>query len=411
MKQAKWICGLLAPLLAFSGCSAETAPDTEPSAAVNDTSGFVMPQIPEITPESVTLVAEGIYSTAGSYDIGIYPFSAFHSCIFYLYTLEPLPEDACVSVDTEVAYTAFINEREASEIASDLYPYYLFECAQGTDWAEMAEAYAKAQYAIYEQSTTESPTEEQNAQWAQAANDYKQLFYTWADAYQEQLEIWEAETQPPIYNYVVVINFDLKSSTDEVITEATLSYGGTDLTLPIGTIRLDGDTDYPYGDGIDAIDLALGEYPAGTPWGDGYLELSTGIRIRINQDVVLKDLYIYNDMAQIAECTVTLTSGGMTLDQQWTPGAETLELQGGSEASFYITFADEDLTQREYGKTMELFLEYEQDGETYATNVSLQLIRRRLPYEVHLWAFQGVDTQSYYQQYLNVVLNLNFEEE
>lgn len=411
MKKAKWMCLLLALLLLTSGCGTESVLDAETLTVGRDSSGFVMPQIPEVTLDTVSLVTEGIYSTAGSYDIGIYPFSAFRGCIFYLYTLEPLPEDACVSVDTEVSYTAFLNEREISETGSDLYPYYLFECAQGTDWTEMAEAYAKAQYANYEQSTTGSPTEEQNAQWAQAVDDYNQIFYTWAAAYQQQLEIWEAETQMPIYQYVVVINFDLKSSTDEVITEATLSYGGTDLTLPIGTIRLDGDTDYPYGDGIGVIDLALGEYPAGTPWGDGHLELSTGIRIRINQDVVLKDLYIYNDMAQIAECTVTLTSGGMTLDQQWTPGAETLELQGGSEASFYITFADEDLTQREYGKTMELFLEYEQDGETYATNVGLQLIRRRLPYEVYLWAFQGVDTQSYYQQYLNVVLNLNFEEE
>lgn len=76
--------------------------------------------------------------------------------------------------------------------------------------------------------------------------------------------------------------------------------------------------------------------------------------------------------------------------------------------NFYITIADQKLTQREYQNNLVLILEYEQDGETYCESLGIQIMRRHEPYEVSLWAFEGVDTQSYYQQFLNVANSVSF---
>lgn len=157
--------------------------------------------------------------------------------------------------------------------------------------------------------------------------------------------------------------------------------------------------------------LAIGEYPGGTPWGGECLDIPSALNMKATKDIKLTNLYVYNNMAQISECTVNLTSMGMTVDQTWSPGEDFIELQEGSEIALHITLADKDLTEREYAKNMVLILEYEQDGETYCDSMDIQIIRRREPYEVYLWAFEGVNTQAYYQQFLNIARSVTFEGE
>ena len=186
------------------------------------------------------------------------------------------------------------------------------------------------------------------------------------------------------------------------------------MTFPVGSIRLDGDAalPHPIGEGINVRGLAIADYPAGTPWNTGSMDISAPIDIDVLQDVVIKDLYFYDDAAEIPECTVKLTSMGMTMDQLWLPGTDPLTLQAGDQVTLKnITIADEDLTKREYAKNLVMIIEYEQDGKTYCEHMDIQLIRRAEPYEVYLWAFKHVNTQAYYQQFLNIVRSVNFWEE
>lgn len=414
MKKKKLLCCLLALIMLVSGCATAPSGETEQATGSSDLEMFVMPDIPEVTLDPVNLLADGIYCTGGNYDLEIYPFSDFLYFLVHLFTKEPLPDDAVVTLDTSVPYCAGIEEKEYTGTVEELYPYYLYECTQGTDWAKMAEAYLKVQYGYYEEGQLRkkgiTPTQQQKDRWAKDNEAYNLLFDACKESYLEQLEVWETAEEPPVYHYSVGFNFTLDGTVSDVITEATLTYGGKSLTIPIGEVRLvaDAELPYPFGSGVYSESIAIGDHPAETPWSDEYLELLTGIDFKAKADITIKDLYFYNDAAEISDCSVNLTSMGMTVNQTWSPGEETLELLEGDEVSFRITIADQKLTQREYQNNLVLILEYEQDGETYCYYLSVQILRRHEPYEVSLWAFEGVDTQSYYQQFLNVAKSVSF---
>ena len=418
MKKAKLMCCLLVLVLLVSGCSNVPATGTEPPASQSGVSAFVMPDIPEVSLDPVSVLAEGIYCTGGNYDIGIYPFSVIRFFCVYLFSEEPLPEDASVTLDTSIPYRSSITEVKPAGTVEMQYPYYLFQCTQETDWPKMTEAYLKAQYAGYERDKLQlegiTPSQQQLDRWAQDREIYSRLSSACEEAYLEQIEKWESAAQPSVHQYRIDFAFSgWDYSISDMITEATLIFDGKSLTIPIGSVRLDGNAacPYPRGNGAAMQSLAIGDYPGGTPWRGEHLDISTPLDITAKKDVKIKDLYIYNNVAEISECTVNLTSMGVTVDQAWSPGEDTIELLEGDEITFYITLADTDLTKREYAKNLVLILEYEQDGETYCDHMDIQIIRRREPYELYLWAFEGINTQAYYQQYLNVVSSVTFEGE
>ena len=418
MKKAKLMCFLLVLVLLVSGCSNVPVTGTEPPTDPSGVSAFVMPDIPDVSLDPVSVLAEGIYCTGGNYDIGIYPFSLTRFFYVDLFLEEPLPEDASVTLDTSIPYRTSITEVKPAGTVEMQYPYYLFQCTQETDWPKITEAYLKAQYAVYERATLQlegiAPSQQQLDRWEQDRETYSRLSSACEEAYLEQVEKWESAAQPFVHQYRIGFSFSgWDGSVSDVITEATLTYDGKPLTIPIGSVRLDGDAarPYPSGDGVSVQSLAIGEYPGGSPWSVEFLDLPSSLSIKVKKDVKLKDLYIYNNMAQISECTVNLTSMGMTVDQTWSPGGDTMEVQEGDEIIFNIILQDKDLTEREYAKNMVLILEYEQDGETYCESMEIQIIRRREPYEVYLWAFEGVNTQAYYTQFLNIAKSVTFEGE
>lgn len=418
MKKVKLMCCLLVLVLLVSGCSNVPATGTESPTSQSGVSAFVMPDIPEVSLEPVSVLAEGIYCTGGNYDIGIYPFSLTRFFYVDLFSKEPLPEDASVILDTSIPYRTSITEVKPAGTVEMQYPYYLFQCTQETDWPKMTEAYLKAQYAAYERDTLQlegiTPSQQQLDRWAQDRETHSRLSSACEEAYLAQIEKWKSAAQPSVHQYRIGFSFSgWDRSVSDVITEATLTYDGKSLTIPIGSVLLDGNAacPYPCGNGVKMQSLAIGEYPGGTPWGGECLDIPSALNMKATKDIKLTNLYVYNNMAQISECTVNLTSMGMTVDQTWSPGEDFIELQEGSEIALHITLADKDLTEREYAKNMVLILEYEQDGETYCDSMDIQIIRRREPYEVYLWAFEGVNTQAYYQQFLNIARSVTFEGE
>ena len=415
MKKIRLLCALLALGLLVCGCVNTPATQTEKPPDTSGISAFVMPDIPEVTLDSVALVEEGLYCAGGDYDITLYPFSCAPFFFLDLYSTEPLPENASVSLKTSVPHSASIMEIAPTGSAAIQYPYVLYLCTREMDWSQLTQICARAQYAAYEEELCRqqgvAPSQEQKSRWEADTAAYTQAYKVYADAYAQQLAQWEIGGDPRIYQYRIGFNLGARSkSVNETITEATLSFGEKDLTIPVGEIRLDGTRSLPYsgGGGLSAQTLAISEHPGGTPWGTGYLDISADFTLTAVQSVQIKDLYFYNSDAKISKCAVERTSGGMAMDQLWTPGEDTIDLREGDSVSFHVTIQDEDLKKREYAKNLVLICEYEQDGETYCENMDLQVIRRRTPYEVYLWAFEQVDTQSYYQQFYNIVTSLAF---
>lgn len=427
MRRIKLECFLLALVLLISGCS--NVPPSSTESPTNSTSTesptnstaddvFIIPDIPEVSLDPVSLLAEGIYCTGGNYDIGIYPFSCVRSFTVDLISKTPIPEDATVSLDTAISYRSSIMEVKPMGTVEMQYPYYLYQCAKGTDWPKMTKAYLKAQYAIHERGNLLrqgiTPTQEQEERWKQDGDAYNLMFYACREDYLAQIEQWKAAEEPAFYQYRIGVSFiGWDGSISDVISEVTLTYGGKTLTIPVGNIHLDGTAArrYPFGNGVKQKVLAISEYPGGTPWSSEYLEISAPIAIEAKEKITIKNLYVYNNTAEIAKCIVNLTSMDVSVDQAWSPGTDTIELQEGDNLTFYITIQDKALMKREYEKNMVLICEYEQEGETYCCSIDVQVIRRREPYEVFLWAFEGVNTQAYYQQYFNIVNSVTFEGE
>lgn len=415
MKKAKLMCCLLVLILLVSGCSDAPASGAEPPTSQSSVSTFPIPDIPDVTLDSFPILAEGIYCTGGNYNIAIYPFS--YTQFFYvdLFSETPLPEDTSVRLDTPIPYHASISEVKPVGTVEVQYPYYLYQCTQGTDWPTMTEAYFKAQYATYERNNLLregiSPSQEQEAHWKQDVDSYTRLFTACEEAYLNQVAQWKNAAQPSAYHYRIGINFaGWNGSVSDTISEATLVYDGKTLTVPIGAVHLDGNAvcRYPVGNGITMQTLSIAEYPGGTPWGTECMEISAPITITAKQNVKIKNLFFYNNTVEISKCIVLLNSMGAAVDLVWSPNKDAIDLQNGDQITFYITIKDEDLTSREYAKNLALILEYEQDGETYCDNMDIQIIRRREPYEVFLWAFQQVNTQAYYQQFLNIAKRATF---
>lgn len=418
MKKIRLLCALLALALLACGCGNAPTTSTETPPDISDNSAFVMPDIPRVTLDPVSLIAEGIYCSGQTYNIALYPFSYAPFFFVDLYSTEPLPEDASVSLKTSVPHSTSITEMAPTGSAAIQYPYALYLCAQETDWPRLTQVCARAQHAAYEKELCRqqgiTPSQEQKDRWEETAAAYTQVYKVYEAAYEQQIAQWETDGYPRIYQYRIGFNFGgWSNSVDEIITEATLSYGGKELTIPVGKIRLDGTESLPYpGEGgLAAQTLAISEYPGGTPWGTGYLDVSANIIFKATKNIKIKDLYFYNSDTKISKCAVELTSGGMAMDQLWTPGEDTIDLREEDSVSFHITIWDDDLENREYAENLVLICEYEKDGKTYCENIDLQVIRRRTPYEVYLWAFEQADTQSYYQQFYNIVTSLAFMEE
>lgn len=418
MKKTRPLCALLTLALLVCGCGNAPTTPTETPPDTSGNSAFVMPDIPEVTLDAVALVTEGLYCAGGDYDITLYPFSYVPFFFVDLYSIEPIPEDAAVSLKTSVPHSTSIMEIAPTGSAAAQYPYALYLCTQATDWPQLAWVSARAMYAAYEEEICLqqgiTPTQEQKDRWKQNTTAYTQVYKVHEEAYEKQLTKWEDIGYPVVYQYRVGFNFGgWSESVNEVITEATLSYGGKTLTVPVGRIYLDGTGSLPHrgGGGLSAQTMAISEHSGGTPWGTGYLDISADIILTAEKNIQIKDLYFYNSDTKISKCAVELTSGGMAMDQLWTPGEDTIDLWEGDSVSFHITIWDDDLENREYAENLVLICEYEQDGKTYCENMDLQVIRRRTPYEVYLWAFEQADTQSYYQQFYNIVTSLAFMEE
>ena len=417
MKKTNLGCLLLAFALLFSGCSRNVPPLASEKNNLTGSNGFVMPDIPDYTSDKATLSSDGFYFTGEDYNIAIYPFSCIRYFHFDLFSETPLPEDASISINTSIPYSSSITPVELTDSVETQIPYYLYQCTQSINWPQITKAYLNAQYAIYQQNQIlnqgMSPTQEQTNQWKRDVKLYEDLFYASKDKYYQQLEEWENTTLPTCYRYRIGINFaGWDYSVSDVVTEVYLSLDERTIEIPVGTIRLEGEktTTYPTGDGISLQQMGVSA-PGGTPWSTDSINLENLMTMTADDAVSIKNLYIYDNIAEISRCTANLTNGNFAINTEWLPGEDTIELKAGDTLSFDILLKDKDLTNREYGKNMMLICEYEVDGQIYCVQEDIQIFRERELYEVYLWAFKNIDTQGYYQQYFNICSRINFEEE
>lgn len=356
--------------------------------------------------------AQGIYTSCENYDVRIYPINLSQSFIFYIMSEEPLPEDVKIEADTDIACQGYIEERAAEQINEQTFPYYLYACYRGMDWNQLAQKHQEleAAYEAEEKAKNEGAEEavlqQLETERERLEKEYQDLRDEYAEDYRLYLD--GENTAQPFHWYIATVNFNTEKLTEnKTIHELKLSAGEWTASVPIGNLEIICDKENQIafsGKGIQQRMQAMGGFVT-APWGTENQRIGSLMQIQAEENIVLKQLYMYNSETdspnEIAQAEIILQTDGGTQEFVWKEGDDIL-VRSGERVSFDILLRDSKMTEAEYGTKKILILEYELNGELCYTKMEMDLTRERMPWEVYAWRFQGINTQSYFEEYYNI---------
>lgn len=315
------------------------------------------------------------------------------------------PASISAETDAEACTPSIVDGTEIMswEFAAETYNVgfhdYLYACYRGgMDWAKAFELYAESQR--LSAIALHSPEEmEQAVQADEAFTSYINRYQADYNAVKESYM-----NSQPFHLYRVYLNFDLAACTEpQTLRQVTLTVAGKDYDLNLGEIRLHaGSPALPaarHNLGLTSITPWAGY--STTPWNDGLF--SSSFEFRADTDLVLKKLYAYHRPDVPLEdihlrCTA---EDGFAVDAQW-DGASALPIDAGQTVSLsFLTYLPEMAGKANFAGACYYILEYEAEGEASDWLVHLDLCRERNPYELGAELLDGIDVQSYYEQFYN----------
>lgn len=355
---------------------------------------------------------QGIYTSCENYDVRIYPINLSQSFIFYIMSEKPLPDDVKFEADADIACQGYIEEKAAGQINENTFPYYLYACYRGMDWKQLAQkdqelkAACEAEEKAKSEEAEEAVLQKLETERERLAKEYQDLRSKYEEDYRAYIN--GKNTAQPFHWYEIAVNFNTEKLTEnKTIHELKLSAGEWTVSVPIGNLEFicDQESQIAFsGKGIQQRMQAMGGLVT-TPWGTETQRIEGLMLIQAEENIVLKQLYVYNggndSSNEIAQAEITLQTDGGTQEFVWKEGDDIL-VRSGESISFDIVLHDSKMTEAEYGTKKILVLEYELDGERYYTKMEMDLTRERMPWEVYAWRFQGIDTQSYFEDYYNI---------
>lgn len=323
-----------------------------------------------------------------------------------------MPDNVKFEADADIACQGYIEEKAAGQINENTFPYYLYACYRGMDWKQLAQkdqelkAACEAEEKAKSEEAEEAVLQKLETERERLAKEYQDLRSKYEEDYRSYIN--GKNTAQPFHWYEIAVNFNTEKLTEnKTIHELKLSAGEWTVSVPIGNLEFICDQESPIafsGKGIQQRMQAMGGLVT-TPWGTETQRIEGLMLIQAEENIVLKQLYVYNggndSSNEIAQAEITLQTDGGTQEFVWKEGDDIL-VRSGESISFDIVLHDSKMTEAEYGTKKILVLEYELDGERYYTKMEMDLTRERMPWEVYAWRFQGIDTQSYFEDYYNI---------
>lgn len=278
---------------------------------------------------------------------------------------------------------------------------YLYACYQGDmDWSKAFELYLES-----EQLGKNALTSPEAMEKATAASE---AFKNYINRYQGDYNAIKESymNSEPFHLYRVYLNFDLAACTEpEVLQQVSLTVEGKRYDLDVGEIRLHAAFPESMGAGMEKnlglTPITVGGDNSTPPWNDGIF--SCNFDFQADSNLTLKKLYIYDRPdAPLERITLQCTAeDGFSLDTKW-DGTSELPIDAGQTVCVSLqTYLPEMAGKANFAGACYYILEYEAEGQPGYLVVPLGLCRERNPYELGAELLDGMDVQSYYEEFYN----------
>lgn len=381
---------LILPVL--TGCRQNDQPESSTHSTTTPTSNAYIPN------DHPGLV-DGLYVSCGSYDLTITSLSFFPNIDFCILSLEPLPADMDVIIDTVMTCNVSVVNLTPEFLDEDSCPLYLYQTMAGIDWKQAAALKRTAEDAWEAYRADASNTE-----LVEAYETATAVYQAYMDQFSTGYETYLAERHTPEYYYYMVqlSGFDNRP-VDEiaVIQEVTLMAGDWSYTVNLGEIRFDPTLlGRPIGEGVRMDGYARGSY-AGRPWQSGNMIALQMVEFTAKEDLEITDIYFQGEnQPTVEQAVITITANGQTIETLWKPGV-TLKIRAGEYVTVSPYYFDQAAQNAEYAENRVLLVEYNREEGTGIASGCVYNVRVRESLEVYLWAVRGLDTRSYFVDYLN----------
>ncbi len=406
MKHLKsWIAFLLVLfiLLQLLGCTPnqileETGGQTPSESRSKEEPAAIAPTA---SPEAP---GENYFFLCGEYDLDFYLNTAFNNIMIPVVSKTPIDASAAkITLPLEIDYEVYFNEVLLTENYAQYFDYYLYQCYRDLDWAKVAKLFSAAREASQAQADAGDP--DQAAQ-QQIVDDY----WAYADQYSQDYDALTQEMLPQFYAYEVLINFyyDYDNPQDDAFTYMDVSWPGVSFRANCGEVRFHKENmydDFPSEiGGLQQHTYGIRD-TASYPYGSGTVNTWVA-NFETEDDITLTRGYFFGNGPRIAEIQVYAASQEQdvdgtpvrSMDYLW-DGQTPLPVEGGLSVQLSATFTDQRLQDMVPEGKLYFFLEYEYQGKHAVSITELGLHRNANFYELAAIYLDGIDVQSYYEQF------------
>jgi len=410
------------------GVGSETTAPTETTAPNETIPEEITIHLPDETPN----VVNGVYATCENYNFTYYARHNSTDFGFTLITEKPLPEDAYIVLnDIQSECIVRITADNASEGISVIPQVYWFMQEPDKDWAAhwsemkpILEEINRLTLQAYGADSRVGATIIDPAAARQLAVEeakYADLFEGKDGYWKDELGKWKDSNPEPLcysYNVSIIVKNVAKR---EQLKSMELIAGDMSRTITMENVWLDvfalNQSAYSCNDVDTQTDW---EFPANgyysessylskaftlavanqLPCDSGTYSLHT-TKFIPKKDITFKGMYVYGDNSRVkvecAEFLIVDDQGNIT-KTVWTPGTD-VTLHKGEKVAMQIYYKDPYTQLMNYNMNAVTILEYECEGELRQWNLRFFAKRGILAPELYLWAFEGLDMKSYYEDY------------
>ena len=324
-----------------------------------------------------------------------------------IYSKEPLtPEDIRVEMESQNDYRInYVSENvvgrdtqynqfgDQSIMDSSYYPYYLYQVSKGTDFSLAGRLWE------LNLNPPEFGTEEYEAM--QELIGEKTPWQAHEELMQEHRDSYISLTPDDIPEfYVYYLSLEFAGSAEETIREMTFYVKDMPYQVNIGNLHLVPEEipqAYPWSDAV-YMDSAVTFVPSVNFYGNGmaYFQAFT---FTATEAMKLTELKFPNADAILVSASISITSGGMTVESSWDGKSEVL-LYPGDMVDMYIVVQSPHLQGIHYHVDLlyELFMTIEEEPYSLSLQVPISSFNANY-HEIYAMVFEGLNMESYYRDY------------
>lgn len=403
---------IILAFLMMCGCSMpasdESIPNTEDTSVTDTTASNSTESnaaLPGVIPADFPVDGSFPYFIESNCDIDFFQDSNLRSfSVMLISDREIQLSDIDVNVPIQTPYTFRMEEyfrgeapsayqTQSEDSAFVLFPYELYLCYCGFDWAEYGAKCQKLQDILNDPQYENSPIAKQQAYQA-AETECRETYNALWDEYIQL----EQTMIPSFHPYIISVELDTTSTTEEeIVSSVEITISGETYTVDIGEIRLhpeNGSQRNP--ECFDYMgNFALGGF---APITEKTNTFDVAFYFIAKEEMILHNFAIHHTDGNYGDVYVNLAGAEQTVNVVWEQGSD-IYVSEGSRVSISTTLTDERMLENGFSLHLWPCLDFEVNGEQNQFSYTQFIYDMPNFYEEYAKHFHGIDTDSYYTDY------------